>query len=95
MVYFVNDPRGAFVSQDDSSLRLKVLPDLKHWKVVKKEGSMDDEDGWTQSYLIDDLGRALAVSYGENRIIDGGSLFKCIDNYRFRTLARISKTQSQ
>jgi len=83
---FRDDPRGAFQSFDDPSIRMTKLPDHDHWQAVIEDGAMDSE-GWTWSFMTDDNGEALAVK--GNQVIPGGGVFNYIDNYRFRLLIRI------
>lgn len=89
---FIDDPRGPFQPLDDPTLRLPLLPSRDYWKVIKQDGSIDLEEGWTYSFLCDESSNnPLVINYSGTEVIEAGGLFNYIDNYRYRILARIHK----
>ena len=85
---FKDDPRGPYQPLNDSSLRLSFLPHQDDWKVIKDEGSLDNVQGWKYSFTCE-TEKPLVVNCKGDGLIEGGSLFEYIDNYRFRLLSRI------
>lgn len=91
---FADDPRGAYQTFDDLTLRLPVLPAKEQWKVIKADGSMDAEEGWTYAFLCDETtDNPLIINYSGTAVIQGGVIFNYIDNYRYRLLGRIHKNK--
>lgn len=86
---FKDDPRGPYQPvNDDPSLRLLFLPHKDEWTVLVEEGSLDSVEGWSYSYTCQ-TERPSIVNYKGDALVEGGTLFEYIDNYRFRLLARI------
>ena len=89
---FANDPRGPYQSLNDPTLKLPILPHHDDWKVVKEDGSIDIQEGWTYSFLCDEnSNNPLIINYSGSEVVEGKGLFNFIDNYRCRLLARINK----
>lgn len=88
---FADDPRGTFQPLDNPTLRLPVLPHQNDWKVLKEDGSIDNEEGWTYSFLCED--DPLVISFSGSEVIECGGLFNFIDNYRYRLLARTPRNK--
>lgn len=89
---FKDDPRGPYQPLNDPSLRLPFLPRNDDWVVAAEEGSLDNVDGWNYSYTCDSM-KTMIVNYKGDELVEGGTLFEYIDNYRFRILARIHKNK--
>jgi hypothetical protein len=92
---FANDPRGPYQPLNDPTLRLPILPHHDDWKVIKEDGSIDYQEGWTYSFLCDEKsGNPLIINYSGSEIVEANGLFNHIDNYRCRLLARIHKNKN-
>lgn len=85
---FQNDPRGPFESFTDPTIKLPFLPNQKEWQIIKADGSLDSTEGWIYGRLTDKRDNPLAINYSGKEVIMAGSFFRCMDNYRYRFMAR-------
>ena len=91
---FRDDPRGPFELFNNRSLKLPFLPDKEHWIVLRENGSIDENAGWTCGHLCNAMAQPLIINWAGDKVITS-SLFKYIDNYRYRLLARLLKNKNK
>ena len=93
LMVFVDDPRGAYQPLDDPTLRLPFLPDNNNWKLIDGRVNSSVNSGWTSSFLTNEQGNPILVSFSGKSLIETRTLFSNLDNYRYRVLARVHKNK--